>query len=483
MAFSRVLILTIAVFLAGLTAGGVFLTTHDLQMQNTVQELSDRLKQEKVETRKAVATAQSRSDQITKLSQELDRAQKQVEGLQGQLAEATSDLQAAQAALASSQSSLTAEHKVAQLEQKNLDLLNLIHPKGFSPPAAPPSTSKPSAPSLPAPDFASFNSALVVAEGDKKSGSGLIINSKDSPRLVIPLTVLSGNSTLVIHYADGTTFTPQTILLSKDSELLGSIPLTGKPHGVDLLPDIDQNVASGDQVVVLPSLTGTRVGGLIRGRIDSVAPQSISLKSSIDGANLGSPVIHLKSGKILGIAGYSHEIASEDTGEDSSRLLGTDNRLVYRLDGLNNWQPVGWTDFAREGLALAPIQQRTNRMMALLEDIRNTGDVTFEKYEAEDDPLKDLVAELNDHLKQAHMGGDYYRQTKQLFLSYLEDFCEHDLNDLGSPPLTSFHKSILTAQTEVRAAIVKQLKQLSNAQDNTVDFGLVHAAKTGRKSP
>ena len=67
---------------------------------------------------------------------------------------------------------------------------------------------------------------------------------------------------------------------------------------------VDENASIDDDVVVLGNAEGGGVINTIKGKIVGVGPNLVEVDAAFVPGNSGSPIIHLKTGKVIGVATY-----------------------------------------------------------------------------------------------------------------------------------------------------------------------------------
>jgi len=91
----------------------------------------------------------------------------------------------------------------------------------------------------------------------------------------------------------------------------------------------------------------------------------VTWTSNIAG-NSGSPIIHVPTGKVIGVATY---IERKKADYRKGRLEPTIRRFGYRLDSITRWEPVRWWDYVDEQQTIENVQRRTMNLVTLLESI------------------------------------------------------------------------------------------------------------------
>src|SRR6185312_7757504 len=74
--------------------------------------------------------------------------------------------------------------------------------------------------------------------------------------------------------------------------------------GIEASEAVDKDVSIGDAVVVLGNSQGRNVVTEIEGKVTGVGPELIEVDAKFVPGNSGSPIIHVKSGKVIGVATF-----------------------------------------------------------------------------------------------------------------------------------------------------------------------------------
>jgi hypothetical protein len=204
------------------------------------------------------------------------------------------------------------------------------------------------------------------------------------------------------------------------------------------MTEVEKNAAPGDEVAVLGNANGDRVITPFAGKLVAIGPDRVEVTAEFVKGNSGSPIIHLKSGKLLGIATYAHIVKVDSI---TGRPLNEPEvkRFGYRLDSVTQWQPVVWPAYSAEFAVMDKIKVRTGDFERLLRTSKLLGldykdpaiRTPLERFEnavrgrgfVKTDPLmaaRDLNASL-------HNACDTDVAQASLFLRY--DFFRHELEE------------------------------------------------------
>ena len=90
--------------------------------------------------------------------------------------------------------------------------------------------------------------------------------------------------------------------------------------------------------------------------------------------NSGSPIIHLKTGKVIGVATYL-TIRKYDNATKQPVKEPIVRRFGYRLDSIKAWQSVNWQAFYSQATEMESIEKLTDDLVAFIEDMSKDGRV------------------------------------------------------------------------------------------------------------
>jgi hypothetical protein len=126
---------------------------------------------------------------------------------------------------------------------------------------------------------------------------------------------------------------------------------------------------------VLGNAEGAGVINTIKGRIVGVGPDLVEVDAPFVPGNSGSPIIHLKTGKVIGVATYlivKQYDASTREAIQEPRI----RRFGYRIDSVKTWQPVNWNSFYAQAAEMEGIEKLTTDLERFLMDLARNHRIT-----------------------------------------------------------------------------------------------------------
>lgn len=286
-----------------------------------------------------------------------------------------------------------------------------------------------------------FSPYLAIVEGDQGQGSGFIAIYQDKPYLFTNSHVLSGNSRVQARLLNGKTINLQGLSVAASFDV-SIFQQDTVPTGLEILTDLDSRVAIGDDVVVLGNSLGAGVVTELRGKVTGIGPELVEVDAKFVSGNSGSPVIHIDTGKVIGIATFSTMRKMEGFGKDS-KFNSVERRFAYRVDNVPAWQNTTWAQFAKESGTISNIQKRTDDIWNLAVDIAKNGKVTdWAALKRKDNHLNMTATNWLKSL-QSSAGSAQNRSDKERFLNGVLNALRSDITFINPKSFTTFHQRVL----------------------------------------
>lgn len=210
--------------------------------------------------------------------------------------------------------------------------------------------------------------SLVIVKGDEGSGSGFICNNRVNTLLYTNIHVIADIKQPVMTDLSGTPLVTglADVAAGRDIARFALTKLPAKP--LEIITEFESNVRIGDAVVVLGNSGGGGVVTKLPGEIVGIGPDRIEVSAAFIPGNSGSPIIHVKSGKVVGIATYltrrSEEFSSSSPGAAVIRRFG------YRIDNNPRWETLRWPEFRQDAQTMTQISALTEDVVNFLRALR-----------------------------------------------------------------------------------------------------------------
>jgi hypothetical protein len=201
-----------------------------------------------------------------------------------------------------------------------------------------------------------YRSDLVLIEGKAGKGSGFVGEIKGRKFLVTNAHVLAAITEPRFRLLDNSVLKldPAAAVALGHDLVIWSVAEGGT--GIASMQAMASEVKIGDAVVVPGNVGGEGVINALQGEVTGIGPDRIEITAPIEPGSSGSPIIHVKSGKVIGVATYLKIKQRFDSVEDLDRNSETIRRFGYRLDSVRVWQPIDWKRFYAEAARMEKIK-------------------------------------------------------------------------------------------------------------------------------
>jgi hypothetical protein len=302
-----------------------------------------------------------------------------------------------------------------------------------------------------------FRDCLVFLEGGGGSGSGFICRDAagtflytnqhvvaEMPR--IQTTRLSGGAVKI--GAGAAAVAHDIIRFATDPA----------PMAFELGTKIESFARIGDEVVVLGNGEGSRVITPLPGKLLGIGPDRIEVDSQFVPGNSGSPIVHVPSGKVIGIATYLTKRRFADLVD---RDAGAVRRFGYRLDSVKQWQPVHWGMYQNENAELKKITALTVDFARFLDDLSNDGRLQVDLHR--ESGLGRIVNDLDRALSKQSLSAADRQRVLQTFVNSLRSATQADITAARSRLRYDFFLRQLGEEAGVRDEFYKVFDKAAKA--------------------
>jgi hypothetical protein len=290
--------------------------------------------------------------------------------------------------------------------------------------------------------------SLVFVNGTNGAGSGFIASMGVANYLFTNAHVAAGVKGAAFKTLDGAAVSADAPSVAVDHDIFRmTVPAGGKP--LELMEHVDANAAIGDEIVVLGNAEGAGVITPIKGTIVGIGPNLIEVDAPFVPGNSGSPIIHLKTGKVIAVATYA-VIRKYDTMTKEPVKEPVIRRFGYRLDSVKSWQPVNWNAFAAEAAEMANIEKLTKDLGKLLSDIAANHKITPGLH---NNPAIKLPIDLWFADRERKLSPSDRAMSEQNFVSRLKSACQDDVTAARPRMAYDYFQRALADQQRERAEI------------------------------
>jgi len=293
-------------------------------------------------------------------------------------------------------------------------------------------------------------SVAVVKDGDT-GGSAFIGKIGKGKYLITNQHVVAGRANPTFTMPDRTLLKVGSAAAAFGHDVM-SFGIADDVTAIDVMQNVEQLTAVGDDVVVLGNPDAAGVIRPITGKVLGIGPQLVEVSAEFVAGNSGSPIVHLKTGQVIGVATY---ITRESKDISEGRLAPTVRRFGYRLDSIKRWEPVRWWDYNDEYETVEKIQQRSVELMAVLSRLQQ-GKTTHPKSVKDpmvQAPLSKFALSLN-----AIKSAQDYLDTTEEFIKGLKRAATEDIDIARRRVGYDFFLERLAEEERMRAPIAELLE-------------------------
>jgi hypothetical protein len=299
---------------------------------------------------------------------------------------------------------------------------------------------------------------LVFVESPDGKGSGFVCKMNGKNVLVTNQHVIAGNPAARFTTLGQTVLKPQAARAAAGHDLI-AYDSPGAFSAFEMETDVLRNVSVGDPVVVLGNTEGASVIKPLHGKVVAIGPNLIEISNEFMPGNSGSPIVHLKSGKVVGVATYAI-IRNVDTLTKSGP--GSVRRFGYRLDSVQQWQPVDWATYQAEAASVGKVSAFSQAVMSLLIDLKR-GPLNPARYT--DARLKAAIAELAPLYTRTGVNIVDRKRFAHNFLRVLRNSVQRDVEDLKTRLRYDYFQREIAEEAKFRSDIYKGLGEAMGVVD------------------
>ena len=301
--------------------------------------------------------------------------------------------------------------------------------------------------------------ALVVVKDRGGSGSGFIAKAGAQPWLFTNIHVAAGMANPQFTCIDGTQLKPGVAEAAVGHDALRLVLTEPPPDSLEVMTSLDANAKIGDAVLVLGNSGGGGVVTSLAGEIVGIGPDRIEVSAEFIPGNSGSPIIHVPTGKVIGIATYLtrryEAFASADAKPGATPAKDAPGAVVvrrfgYRLDSVKKWEPLNWAAFQNEARAIEQISAVTGDVFDFLDALRKKQPPRFATATLRR-PAETWLATI----RRAHLSEADREQATRSFLGSLRSLVQADVTAAQGKFRYAYFRNELQQEREVRDRLYK----------------------------
>lgn len=314
---------------------------------------------------------------------------------------------------------------------------------------------------------------LATIKGDKSTGSGFVAVYQNTPVLFTSTGFLGGNLTFAATLQDGRSVVLKGLTVADKCDVT-FLQQSTVNQGIQIMNDIDKRLDVGDSIVVLRRNPDTREINEISGYVTRVESDRVEVDASLDSGCNGCPVIHARSGKVIGMVSSNIVYKIEGTGRDSV-FNRDERRFACRLDNMIGLSNVTWKSFQAETVMMNNIKARTQGVWNLAVDISTNGRVVdWDTHTQRENYIKTSVLSWQKAIsnKNGTAGTPaWFRSEKERLINGVISALTIDLSFIKPDSLSSFNRREYTEQLECRQLLRRYFDFLrQQLPDDTASF-------------
>ncbi|MGB8170627.1 MAG: serine protease [Chthoniobacteraceae bacterium] len=303
-----------------------------------------------------------------------------------------------------------------------------------------------------------FSGSLVFIEGGGGAGSGFVCKWKDGLFITTNQHVLAAMPTVKITRLEGAKVAAGAVQAAVGHDIM-RLATTEVPNPLVASENVEGDARIGDDVVVLGNSEGAKVIQPLSGKLLGIGPDRIEVSAEFVPGNSGSPIIHVKSGKVIGIATY---LKTREFSQFADGRVSKVRRFGYRLDSVKEWQPVNWTNYQAERVEVDRVEAVTKDLIRLIQALSASAPVQAGEFRNAviARPVRDF---LEGNTKQKLSAADRTRVT-QNFLSAIRSATMSDVTQAKQRLRYDFFRKSVDEQAEMREQMYQLFDRLQKAK-------------------
>jgi hypothetical protein len=292
----------------------------------------------------------------------------------------------------------------------------------------------------------SHNDAFVIVKGSNGSGCGFACRQGAKTWLFTNIHVVAEIKQAVISRLDGVAVPLGAAEAAAGPDIVRMVLAKVPEHPLEAITDFEANVHIEDDIAVL----GVMGSGMVtwqQGRVVGIAPDRVEVAATFIPGNSGGPIIHLKTGKVIGVTSYlnrPYEQYSSNGGNGSPVI----RHFGYRIDKVPAWEPVNWPQLYADADQIGQVSKFTTDVFDFLDSVRKQKDPHFST-----PTLRLPGQEWVDKMRAKGLSPADRRSAKQAFLNALQFLVRADLGPAEAQLRYTYFRNRLKDEKTVRDRI------------------------------
>lgn len=296
--------------------------------------------------------------------------------------------------------------------------------------------------------------SLIFVEDRDGAGSGFVCVIAGRKFALTNQHVIAGRNSVAFTLLDGSALKVGQAAAAVGHDIM-SFAVFPDVKGMEMMTEVDRNVAIGDAVAVLGNPEGARVIKPLVGKIVGIGPNLVEVDAAFVPGNSGSPIVHLKTGKVVGVATY---LMLREVDALTGRRAPQIRRFGFRIDSVKQWQPVVWPVYNEEFQVMKKVEARTHDLGALLTEMGRTGRINAAKHQ--NPAIRGPLEKFDKAAGSAQLNAtDRVRALKDL-MAAMRTACQSDIEQAQARIRYDFFRKSLGDEQKVRGEFYKIFDEL-----------------------
>ena len=285
------------------------------------------------------------------------------------------------------------------------------------------------------------SASQIIVKADEGAASGFIARSGQSTFLFTNIHVLADLVKPTFTRLDGVVAAIGAADLAAGRDIARFELKNSPDNPFEISTDLNDSVRIGDGVVVPGNSGGGGVATIVKGAVLGIGPDRIEVSAPFIPGNSGSPIIHVKSGKVIGIATYL-TMRNEDPTKGHAIAI---RRFAYRIDTAAAWERVDWNAFQQDADSVKQVSALTNDVVNFLRTLKTKHPPNFAT-----ETLRQPATEWMRALKNRNLTSNGRRAVTTDFLHALEHLVAADVLALEPGLHYTYFREEMHEQHEIR---------------------------------
>lgn len=297
--------------------------------------------------------------------------------------------------------------------------------------------------------------SIYVVKGLNGTGNGFACRVGDQTWLFSNTHLLATLQQPIFSELSGMPMIPGAGELAPGPNIVRFAMAKAPEHVFEMMTNLEQNVQIGDGVAVLGNAKAGGVVAVWNGVVQGIGPDRIEVSAWFAPANSGSPIVHLKTGKVIAIAAQFRR--PYDEFGDDIRVTGSvaGRHFGLRIDQPQVWEPMNWSEFSAEADSIDKVSRLTEDLYNLYWSAYNHREPHFNT-----DTLRVAGMEWQTKMNRKDLSAADHLHASQTFLDGLRFMTRGDVNALDGRLRYTYFRNQLASEKKIRERLSKKLDEV-----------------------